>query len=75
MSIKQGHIWGREGPDCQNTPTPPKETTFLGCSIKQEKDLKIYDLTTANATLMIHQNYVPPTPQHKMFNLAEDWGV
>ena len=32
-------------------------------------------MTAANATLMIHQNYVPPTLWHKMFSLAEDWGV
>ena len=39
------------------------------------KNLKIYNFRTTNVTPMIHQNYVLPMPYHKMFNLAEDWGV
>ena len=58
---KIGSYLGQRGPRLSETPLP-KEATFLGCSIKQEKDLKVYNLTTANATLLIHQNYVPPTP-------------
>ena len=42
--------------------TPQKRPHFLDAALKTRKDLKIYNLTTANATLMIHQNYVPPTP-------------
>ena len=54
---------------------PPKRDHISSMPHWTQKDLKIYNLATANATLMIHQNYVPPTPWHKMFNLAEGWGV
>ena len=72
MSVKQSYIQGRKGPGYQK----PSKRGHISWMLDQTRtDLKIYNLTTANATLMIHQNYVPPTPQHEMFNLAEDLGV
>ena len=69
---QKGHIWRRKGTDCQKTPTRGHISWMLH---RTRKDLKIYNLTTANAATMIHQNYIPPTPHYKMFNMAEDWGV
>ena len=46
----------------QTDRNPPKGGHISWMLHQTQKDLKIYNLTTANATLMIHQNYVPPTP-------------
>ena len=50
---------------------PPKRGHFMDAASPQ-KHLKIYNLTTANATLM---KLIIIMYLHKMFNLAEDWGV
>ena len=39
---------------------------------RTRKDLKTYNLTTTNATLM---RLIKIMYLHKTFNLAEDWGV
>ena len=44
---------------------PPQKVSFSKC-------LKIYNLTTTNATLM---KLTTIMYLHKMFNLAEDWGI
>ena len=41
---------------------PPKRGHISSILHRNWKDLEIYNLTTINATLMIHQNYVLPTP-------------
>ena len=69
---KIGSYLGQKGSRLPET--PQKRLHFLELH-QTRKYLKIYNLTTANATQMIHQNYVPHTPQDKMFNLAENWGV
>ena len=50
---------------------PPKRGHFMDAA-SPRKHLKIYNLTTANATLM---KLTTIMYLHKMFNLAEDWGV
>ena len=50
---------------------PPKRGHFMDAASPQ-KHLKIYNLTTTNATLM---KLTTIMYLHKMFNLAEDWGV
>ena len=50
---------------------PPKGGHFMDAA-SQRKHLKIYNLTTANATLMKHTTIMY---LHNMFNLAEDWVV
>ena len=49
----------------------PKRSHFMDAASPQ-KHLKIYNLTTANATLMKLTTIIN---LHKMFNLVEDWGV
>ena len=50
---------------------PPKRGHFTD-AVSPRKHLKIYNLTTPNATLM---KLTTILYLHKMFNLAEDWGV
>ena len=50
---------------------PPKRGHFMGAA-SPRKHLNIYNLTTANATLMKLTRIMY---LHKMFNLAEDWDV
>ena len=50
---------------------PPKRGHFMNAASPQ-KHLKIYNLTTANATL---KKLTTIMYFHKMFNLAEDWSV
>ena len=50
---------------------PPKRGHFMDAA-SSRKHLKIYNLTTANAALM---KLTTTMYCHKMFNLAEDWGV
>ena len=68
ISAKLSLIWGRKAPE---TSPPPKRGHFMDAALPR-KHLKIYNLTTANATLMKHTTMMY---LHKMFNLAEDWGV
>ena len=56
---KIGSYLGEKGPRLPET--PEKRPHFLELH-QTGKELKVYNLTTANATLMIHQNYVPLTP-------------
>ena len=52
---------GQKGPRLSEP--PPHERFQISWMLHQtQKELKIYNLKTANATLMIPQNYVPPTP-------------
>ena len=57
-------IFGRE-----KAKGTPKRDHFMDAP---RKHLKIYNLTTANATLMKLSTIMY---LHKMFNLAEEWGV
>ena len=57
---KIGSYLGQKGPRLPET--PQKKPHFLDAAYQTRKDLKIYNSTTANDTLMIHQNYVHPTP-------------
>ena len=50
---------------------PPKRDHFMDAA-SVRKHLKIYNLTTTNATLM---KLTTVMHLRKMFNLAEDWGV
>ena len=50
---------------------PSKRGHFMDAASTQ-KHLKIYNLTTTNTTLMKLTNIMY---LHKMFNMAEDWGV
>ena len=50
---------------------PPKRGHFMDAALPR-KHLKIYNLTTTNAALM---KLTTIMYLHKMFNLAEDWGV
>ena len=50
---------------------PPKRAHFMDAS-SSRKHLKICNLTTENAALMRLSTIMY---LHKMFNLAEDWGV
>ena len=50
---------------------PPKRDHFMDAA-EPRKHLKIYNLTTANATLM---KLTTIMYLYKKFNLAEDWGV
>ena len=70
ISANSSHIWGRKGPGAPPLP-PPKRDHFTDAALPQ-KHLKIYKLTTENATLMKLSTVMY---LHKMFNLAEDWGV
>ena len=59
-------IFGRE-----RAQKPLKRGHFMD-AVLPRKHLKIYNLTTANATLM---KLTTIMYFDKMFNLAEDWGV
>ena len=49
-------------------PLPPKKRGQISWMLHQtQKDLKIYNLATANATLMIHEDYV-----YTSHTIAED---
>ena len=48
-----------------------KSSHFMDAESPQ-KHLKLYNLTTTNTTLM---NLTTIMYLHKVFNLAEDWGV
>ena len=50
---------------------PPKRDHFMDTALPR-KHLKIYNLTTTNATLM---KLTIIMYLHMIFNLAEDWGV
>ena len=49
----------------------PKSSHFMDAA-SPRKHLKLYNLTTTNATLM---NLTEIMYLHKVFNLAKDWGV
>ena len=49
----------------------PKSSHFMDAA-SPRKHLKLYNLTTTNATLM---NLTTIMYLHKVFNLAKDWGV
>ena len=49
----------------------PKRYHFMDAALPR-KHLKLYNLTTTNATLM---NLTAIMYLHKVFNLAKDWGV
>ena len=57
---KIGSYLGQKGPRLSETPSERVQISWM--LYQTQKDLKIYNLKTANDTLMIHQNYVPPTP-------------
>ena len=65
ISANWSHICGRKGPET------PKRGHFMDAASPQ-KHLKIYNLTTANATLI---KLTTIMYLHKTFNLAKDWGV
>ena len=63
-------IFGRES--AQKHPPPPKKRGHFMDAASPRKHLKIYNLTTTNATLM---KLTLIMYLHKKFNLAKDWGV
>ena len=60
LCLIRDYLWSKfQQNRCQK---PPKRGHISWILDRNPKDLKICNLTTVNATLMIHQNHVPPTP-------------
>ena len=74
---KIGSYLGKKG--SRLAETPQKKPHFMDAAYLTRKNLKIYNSTTTNATLMrltkIMNHLLYYLPRHKTFNLAEDWGV
>ena len=72
ISANSSHVCGGKGPETlPPPPTHPQRDHFMDATSLQ-KHLKIYNLTTTNATLM---KLITIIYLHRTFNLAEDWGV
>ena len=71
--IPSGEIFNKIEPYSRekSTRNPPKRGYFMDAALPQ-KHLKIHNLGTRNAILM---KFITSMYHHKIFNLAEDWGV
>ena len=65
---ERAHQTARNPHPHQTPPPPPKKRGQISWMLHQtQKDLKIYNLATTNATLMIHEDYV-----YTSHTIAED---